>query len=114
MPLSEFAKLLKAKARRSLKRGLTEAQKRLLEGIKREPEKFHRTRSRDMIILPEMVGAKIGVYSGKAYVPVEVKAEMLGFRLGDFVPTTVRVKHSAPGIGASRGTKFYAAAKGRK
>lgn len=94
-------------------RGLTEAQRKLLEGIRKNPEIFHKTRCREMPILPEMIGAKIGVYNGKRYVAVEIRPEMLGFRLGDFVPPIVRVKHGAPGIGASRGTLFYAASKGR-
>jgi small subunit ribosomal protein S19 len=111
MSIHEFAQLLGARARRSLKRGLTEPQKKLLKAIQQDPDKFHRTRARDMVILPQMVDVKVGVYSGKEYVPVVIKPEMLGFRLGDFVPPTQHVKHSAPGIGASRGTKFYAAAK---
>jgi small subunit ribosomal protein S19 len=111
MSISEFAKLLKSKSKRTLNRGLTEPQKKLLEKIRKSPEKFHKTHCRDMIILPEMVGTKIGVYSGRKFVPVEIKPEMLGFRLGDFVSPIQRVKHSAPGIGASRGTKGYSLAR---
>ncbi|HDJ96451.1 MAG TPA: 30S ribosomal protein S19 [Candidatus Aenigmarchaeota archaeon] len=105
MSLEEFAKLVKARARRALLRGLTEGQKKLLEKIRKNPGKFIRTHERDMVILPEMVGAKIGVYNGKEYVPVEIKPEMIGFRLGDFAITCKRVKHSAPGVGATRSSK---------
>ncbi len=52
------------------------------------------------------VGIKIGVYSGKEYVPLEIKPEMLGHRLGEFVMTRKQVKHSAPGFGATRSSKF--------
>ncbi len=106
MTLEEFSLMLKARQRRTLKRGLTERQKKLLEKIRKDPKKFHRTRSREMLILPEMVGIKMGVYSGKEYVQLEIKPEMLGHRLGEFVLTRRSVKHSAPGFGATRSSKF--------
>jgi len=108
MSIEEFAKLLTSKERRSLLRGLTEQQKKLLEKIKKYPDKFHKTHLRDMVILPQMVGAKIGVYNGKEWVPVHIKPEMIGRRLGEFSIPIKKVKHSAPGIGATRGSKFYA------
>ncbi len=115
MSINEFAKLLTSKERRSLRRGLTERQKKLLEEIRKNPEKFHKTHERDMVILPEMVGAKIGVYiggtkkeeSGK-WVPITITPQMIGHRLGEFAITCKRVKHSAPGIGATRGSKHVA------
>jgi len=106
MSIEEFAELLKSRQRRALKRGLTETQKKLLEKIRKDPKKFHRTRCREMVILPEMIGAKIGVHNGKEYVPLEIKPEMLGHRLGEFVLTRKQVKHSAPGFGATRSSKF--------
>ena len=106
MNLEEFSLLLKARQRRALKRGLNEKQKKLLEKIRKNPGKFHRTRSREMIILPEMVGVKMGVHNGKEYVTLEVKPEMLGHRLGEFAMTRKGVKHSSPGFGATRSSKF--------
>jgi small subunit ribosomal protein S19 len=106
MNLEEFSLLLKARQRRSLKRGLNEKQKKLLEKIRKDPGKFHRTRSREMIIVPEMVGVKMGVHNGKEYVTVEIKPEMLGHRLGEFAMTRKGVKHSSPGFGATRSSKF--------
>lgn len=117
MSIQEFAKLLKARERRALLRGLTEPQRKLLEKIKKEPNKFHKTHCRDMIILPQMVGAKIGVYrGGKAgeespWVSLVIKPEMIGHRLGEFAIPVKKVVHSAPGIGASRSSKHYAMAK---
>ena len=104
--LEEFSKMLKSRQRRSLKRGMDDRQKKLLEKIRKNPKKFHRTRSREMLILPEMVGVKIGVYSGKEYVTLDIKPEMLGHRLGEFVMTRKQVKHSSPGFGATRSSKF--------
>jgi len=106
MNLEEFSLLLKSRQRRALKRGLGEKQKKLLEKIRKNPNKFHRTRCREMIILPEMVGIKIGVHNGKEYVTLEVKPEMLGHRFGEFAMTRKPVKHSSPGFGATRSSKF--------
>jgi small subunit ribosomal protein S19 len=106
MNLEEFGNLLTSRQRRVLKRGFTENQRNLLEKIRKDPERFHRTKSREMLIIPEMIGVKIGVHNGKEYVPVEVRPEMLGHRLGKFVLTRRPVKHSAPGFGATRSSKF--------
>lgn len=111
MSIEEFSKLLKSRERRALKRGLTENQKKLLKRIRKNPNKFHKTHARDMIILPEMVGVKIGVFNGKEWVPVVISPEMIGHRIGEFTITTKRVKHSTPGIGATRGSKFTATKK---
>jgi small subunit ribosomal protein S19 len=116
MSIEEFVRLLSARERRRLKRGLTDQQRKLLENIRKNPEKFHKTHVRDMVIVPEMLGAKIGVYIGGAakgqeggkWVNLVITPEMLGHRLGEFAITTKRVKHSAPGIGATRGSKFIA------
>lgn len=105
MPLEEFAKLLPARQRRSLKRGLTVRQKKLLERL-RKKEKPVKTHVRDLIILPEMVGKRVLVHNGKEWISVDIKPEMLGHRLGEFALTRKRVMHSAPGVGATRSSKF--------
>lgn len=106
MNLEEFRKLLPSRKKRSLKRGLTKNEKKLLESIRKDKNKFHRTQSRQMIIIPEMVGTKIGVYDGQEYQPLEIKPEMVGHRLGEFILTRQKVKHSAPGFGATRSSKY--------
>jgi small subunit ribosomal protein S19 len=106
MSLEDFSGLLTSRARRALKRGLTENQKKLLEDIRKSPGKFHRTHCRDMVVIPEMIGVKLGVYNGKEFVTVEVKDYMLGHRLGEFAVTRKQVKHSAPGFGATKSSKF--------
>jgi len=105
MSIEKFAQLVPSRERRSLLRGLTERQKKLLENLRKYPDKFHRTHERDMVILPEMVGRKIGVHNGKEFVPITITEQMIGHRLGEFVLTRKRVKHSAPGIGATRASK---------
>ncbi|MBI1973527.1 30S ribosomal protein S19, partial [Candidatus Micrarchaeota archaeon] len=109
--LEELAKLVRSRQRRSLKRGFTEPQKKLLKTIrsvrtKGRQEKPIRTHVRDMIILPEMVGMLFNIHDGKDWNRVEVTPQMLGHYLGEFTMTRERVTHSGPGIGATRGTKF--------
>ena len=101
MSLEEFAKLVPSRERRKIKRGFTEIEKKLLADLKSN-SKDVRTHARDMIIIPEMIGKTIKVYNGKEWTQVIVEAEMLAHRLGEFSLTRKQVKHSAPGIGATR------------
>ncbi|HLI46475.1 MAG TPA: 30S ribosomal protein S19 [Geobacterales bacterium] len=110
LPMDEFINLLNSRERRSLKRGLLRKYKRLMEKIREAKSgkytKPIRTHARDMIILPEMVGLTIHVYNGKEFVPVEIKPEMIGFRLGEFSVTTKKVIHGEPGLRATRGSMY--------
>ncbi|ESQ20955.1 MAG: ribosomal protein S19(archaeal)/S15(eukaryotic) [uncultured Acidilobus sp. CIS] len=116
MSLDEFVQLLPARQRRSLMRGLTPAQRKLLNKIRAlrragKSDVMVKTHVRDMIILPEMVGLTIAVYNGKEYVPVRVTPEMIGHRLGEFSHTTKLVHHGEPGLKASK-SSLHIAAKG--
>jgi len=113
MNMDQFIQLLPARARRSLKRGLPPRQKKLLERLrrayrakKRGKDLLTRTHVKDMIIFPEMVGLKIGVYNGKIFEIVEIRPEMIGHYLGEFSLTRKRVQHGSPGIGATRSSKY--------
>jgi small subunit ribosomal protein S19 len=113
MNMDEFIQLLPARARRSLRRGLPPRQKKLLERLrrayrakKRGKDILTRTHVRDMLIFPEMVGLKIGVYNGKQYEIVDVKPEMIAHYLGEFSLTRRHVQHGSPGIGATRSSKY--------
>ncbi|HJU12941.1 MAG TPA: 30S ribosomal protein S19 [Candidatus Nitrosotalea sp.] len=110
LSLENLFKLLPARARRSLTRGITDDKRKLLEETKlakagklKTPIKTH---LRDVIILPYMVGLNINVYSGKEFKPVDVKPEMVGHYLGEFAMTNKRVVHGAPGVGASRSSLY--------
>ncbi|MCI4459516.1 MAG: 30S ribosomal protein S19 [Acidilobus sp.] len=116
MSLDEFVQLLPARQRRSLMRGLTPAQRKLLNKIRAlrkagKSDVMIKTHVRDMIILPEMVGLTIAVYNGKEYVPVRITPEMIGHRLGEFSHTTKLVHHGEPGLKASK-SSLHIAAKG--
>ena len=43
--------------------------------------------SRSSTILPSMVGYTIAVYNGKQHFPVFISDQMVGHKLGEFVPT---------------------------
>jgi small subunit ribosomal protein S19 len=104
MPLDQFAQLLPSRERRKLLRGFTEQEEKLLRKLKRKD--VVKTHCRDMVVLPEMVGKIILVHNGKEFVRVEIKPEMIGHRLGEFAQTRIFIKHSGPGVGATRSSKF--------
>lgn len=114
LSMDDFAKLLPSRQRRSLLRGLPTTHKKLLERTRsaRELQEKEskavtvRTHCRDMLVLPEMVGLKFGIYTGKEFVIVEIKPEMIGHRLGEFAQTRRKVTHGTPGIGATRSSMY--------
>jgi small subunit ribosomal protein S19 len=113
MSMDEYINLLPARQRRSLQRGLTPEQRILLEKLRavkdaqlKGKDVSLKTHVRDLIILPEMVGAKIGVHNGKEFVAIEIKPEMMGHYLGEFAITNKPVRHGTPGIGASRSSMY--------
>jgi len=113
MSMDEFINMLPSRQRRSLQRGLTPEQRILLEKLraakeaqKQGKEVSLKTHVRDLIILPEMVGAKIAVHNGKEFVAMEIKPEMIGHYLGEFAITNKPVRHGTPGIGASRSSMY--------
>lgn len=101
MSIEDFAGLVPSRIRRSLKRGFREEHKKLLKNLEKKKNNV-KTHCRDMVILPSMVGKTIRVYNGKEFVPVIITEEMLGHFLGEFSLTRKRLKHNAPGVGATR------------
>ena len=113
----ELCKILDAKSRRNLLRMsknrnlatnkhlrlIRKINERKAEGAKAKPVKTH---IRDLVITPEMIGARIEIYSGKAFVPTEIKPNMVGHFLGEFSLTYKPVHHGKVGIGATRSSKF--------
>ncbi len=104
MKLEELMVLLPARQRRKLKRKLRADEEKLLEKIGQRDEV--RTHLRDAIVLPCMVGKKIGIHNGKGFEYVEIKPEMIGHYLGEFALTRKRVVHGAAGVGATRSSKY--------
>ena len=111
LEIKEFAKLLPARQKRSLTRGLNEQQKLLLKKIKSNTNKPIKTHIRDMIVIPEMVSSSLLIHNGKEWTKVLIIEEMLGHYLGEFTLTRKKVTHSAPGIGATRSSAGAPSAK---
>lgn len=110
MTLDELSKHFPARIRRSLERGLTPEQRRFLNRLKNEDGPI-RTHVRDIPILPVMVGRTLLIHNGDQFRSVEVTPEMIGNYLGDFAYTNEKVKHSKPGMGATRSSKFLSQKK---
>jgi small subunit ribosomal protein S19 len=113
MPIDRFIALLPARQRRSLKKGLPPEKRKLLVKLrkaktvlKNDESVIVRTHCRDMIVLPEMVGLMVGIYNGKTFTSLEIKPEMVGHFFGEFALTRHRVRHSAPGIGATKSSMY--------
>ena len=106
MKVEEFAKLVCARKRRTLTRGFIKKHEKLLDRSRKIQGKPIRTHCRDMVILPEFVGKTFAVYNGKEFVRLDIKPEMIGDYLGEYVQTRRRIMHSAPGMGATRASKF--------
>merc|ERR1719311_1240642 len=101
----EFSKHVTARMRRRMNRGLArqcntlmtrlkKAKKAAAEGERPEGIKTH---VRNMIIVPEMIGSIVGVYSGKQYISVEIKPDMLGHYLAEFSFTYKPISHGRAG-----------------
>src|SRR6266699_212980 len=112
MSMDEFIKLLPSRQRRSLLKGLTNEQRILMEHVRQSrkenaskpvPVKSH---VRDMIVIPEMLGLTLQLHSGKEYVAIDIKPEMIGHFVGEFAITNQKVVHGTPGIGASRSSMY--------
>lgn len=52
-----------------------------------------KTWSRASVILPSMVGFTIAVYNGRQHVPLFINDQLIGHRLGEFVPTKTFRSH---------------------
>ena len=64
-----------------------------------------KTHLRDAIVMPEMVGNVIGIYSGKSFANVEIKFDMIGKYLGEFSMSYKPTRHGRPGVGATKGSQ---------
>merc|ERR1712226_915716 len=87
MPMQELMDLVHARARRRFKHGLKRKYYSLLKRLRaakkacntaaQEKPEVIKTHLRNMIILPEMIGSQVGVYNGKVFNTVEIKADMV-------------------------------------
>ena len=68
--------------------------KRIQEMNDKGEKKVLKTWSRASTIFPDFVGHTIAVHDGKKHVPVYVTEDMVGHKLGEFVPTRTFRGHS--------------------
>jgi small subunit ribosomal protein S19 len=111
--MDDFIRMLPSRQRRSLRRGLSNEQRKIIEKLrklkkesKENEEIVIKTHCRDLIILPEMVGTTFLVHNGKEFISVSIIPEMIGHYLGEMAITNKRVVHGTPGIGASRSSMY--------
>ncbi len=111
MKLEQYLPLITSRERRAIKRmGMQyKALVADMDAAKREGNMGPiRTRVREAVILPQWLGMRLAVHNGKEYKEFEIRVEHLGHRIGEYSFTTKHVQHSAPGIRATRGSKFLA------
>ena len=111
--MDDFIRLLPARQRRSMLRGLPNEQRIFIETLRKAKQAAEKgqsltvkTHCRDIVILPEMVGMTVLLYSGKEFVPVPITLDKIGHYLGEHVITNKRVVHGTPGIGASKSSMY--------
>lgn len=81
---------------RSLKKGpyvqesLMRRFQKIIQSGQRQPVK---TWSRRSIVVPEFVGYTFAIHDGRKHVPVFITENMVGYKLGDFVPTRTFKQH---------------------
>ena len=81
---------------RSLKKGpyvqdsLMRRFQKVIQSGQRQPVK---TWSRRSIVVPEFVGYTFAIHDGRKHVPVFITENMVGYKLGDFVPTRTFKAH---------------------
>ena len=114
MKLPNIVKLFRSRQRRRYARGIQKKYDTLLKKVRLakaahrdgERPKSVKTHLRNAIILPEMVGSIIEVYRGNSFVPVEIKADMIGYYLGEYAITYKPIFHGKLGVGATKSSKF--------
>jgi small subunit ribosomal protein S19 len=105
LPLEEFVDLLPARSRRSIDRGMLTKNERFFKHLERGDEVI-KTHSREIVILPNMVGRKVAIHDGRAFQELTIAPEMIGHLIGEFSLTRKLVKHTGVGVGATRSSKF--------
>lgn len=72
---------------------VSEKLKKKIEEANKGSDELIKTWSRSSTITPKMVGYTFGVYNGQRHIPVKVREDMVGHKLGEFAQTTKFNKH---------------------
>lgn len=54
---------------------------------KKQKKEIIKTWSRSSVIIPVMIGHTIAVYNGKTHIPLFISEQIIGHKLGEFIPT---------------------------
>ena len=82
---------------RSLKKGPYihyKLERKVLAAQEQNNKNTIKTWSRASMIFPEMTGHTIAVHDGRKHVPIYITEEMIGHKLGEFVPTRTFKGHA--------------------
>lgn len=110
MSLEEFSKLCNSRARRTLSKGFDKHILKKIGKAKNNPKaKPLKTHSRDLIVIPEMIGVRFAVYRGNSFENIDIIEPMLGHYIGEFVFTRKRLQHGKAGIGATKSSNAVTA-----
>jgi len=86
-------------SRSPLKRPIPYVDAKLLRKIERMNQlgerRVIRTWSRASTIFPHMIGHTIAIHDGRRHVPIHIEEDMVGHKLGEFVPTRTFRGHVA-------------------
>lgn len=69
--------------------------KKVLAAIESNNKRPIKTWSRRSMVIPDMLGLTMAVHNGRQHVPVLVTENMVGHKLGEFVPTRTFRGHIA-------------------
>merc|ERR1712224_61530 len=119
MKTEELLQLFTSRTRRKIQRGLNRNALTFIKKIRKSKlasmkTKAHhneklggiKTHLRSLTVVPEMIGCIIGIYNGKSFNGVEIKAEMMGMYLGEFSMSYKPVGHGRPGASSNHLTKY--------
>ena len=107
MPLDQQLELMPSRARRFFKRTFDHETQVFWEKVQKAGEGDElRTHLRDFPITPQFVGKMVHIHNGKEFQKIGITSEMIGHKLGEFALTRKTVKHTGPGVGATRSSKF--------
>jgi small subunit ribosomal protein S19 len=103
MSIEEFSELCNSRIKRSLKKSFDKhILKKIAKAKSNEKAKPIRTHSRDLIVIPEMIGVRFAIYKGNSFELLDITEQMLGHYVGEFVFTRKRLQHGKAGIGSTK------------
>ncbi len=107
MPWDQQLELLPARARRFFSRQFDHDTEVFWKKVRAAGEGDElRTHLRDFPVTPQFVGKMVHIHNGKEFQKIGITTDMIGHKLGEFALTRKPVKHTGPGVGATRSSKF--------